>query len=172
MPIHKRLEVEIETRKNKLQKLKNIVDKEREEREILESKKLEFPRTKLSYEVQRRRAYVNKSHSLGGDFDGEKDPNSSHMHFINFLRDHQAWEFRKKKKIEQKREKKEESLEKQLTFAPKINPKSYQILPKYIEPVEQRLMKRHQEHEEKLARVRSAQKLTFTPTIYHRNQNR
>ena len=64
-------------------------------------------------------------------------------------------------------EEKEEKLAQQLTFTPRINEKSKQlVVEKSKERVEDRLLKKGFETEQKLKRIQSAQRLPFQPNIY------
>ena len=146
---------------------------EREMKEKHVSDQLYFPRTRMSYEVQRKRNYINDLHVQNQDLDeGVQQAYSSQQQFLNFLRDHQAWEFRKKKKIEEKVEEKENKILSELTFTPQINETSLKLVPKSIERVENRLLRKGVESEEKMNHIRSARVLPFRPNIYGRNQSR
>jgi hypothetical protein len=165
IPIHKRLEVELENRKAKLQKLEKQVKAERVKKDKSKSDELYFPRTKLSYLVQERRSYINTTHATNEDFD-VKPIDTSHQQFMNFLRDHQAWEYRKKKKIDDRLKIKEDKILQQLTFTPQINKKSLSLIPNKHERVETRLLRQAAQTEAKLENRRSAQELPFRPNIY------
>lgn len=60
----------------------------------------------------------------------------------------------------------------QLTFTPKINDKSYQLVPNTSEKVENRLLNKGIKRDEKLKRIQSAQRLPFKPNIYNKNRAR
>lgn len=120
IPIHKRLETELENRKAKLQRLEKQVKAERELKDKSISDELSFPRTKLSYLVQHKRAYINDTHANNEDLITNQ-VDSSHQQFMNFLRDHQAWEYRKKKKIDDQVKIKEDKILQELTFTPLLN---------------------------------------------------
>lgn len=101
VPIYKRVDTELEKRKAKLQKITEMVTQEREQKDKLKSDELYFPRTRLSYEVQQKRSYINDKYSHTEDLTSDAiPPCSSHQQFKNFLRDHQAWEYKKQKKID------------------------------------------------------------------------
>lgn len=69
-------------------------------------------------------------------------------------------------------EEKENKIEEELTFAPKLNPTSLKLVPKHMDRVEERLLIQGAKVEEKLKRIRSAQRLPFKPNIYNKNHSR
>jgi hypothetical protein len=90
---------------------------------------------------------------------------------MNFLRDHQAWEYRKKKKIDDKVKQKEDMILQELTFTPLLNKKSLMLIPPKREKVETRLLRKAAQTEAKLENRRSAQELSFRPNIYSKGRN-
>jgi len=72
--------------------------------------------------VQQKRKSINDVQKRNEDlYFHNRNHISSHQQFINFLRDHEAWEYRKNKKLESKIEEKEQKILKDLTFTPEIN---------------------------------------------------
>ena len=97
IPIHKRVDEELKKREARKREIVDQVNKEKERKDKIESDELYFPRTKLSYEIQKKRKNVNKEHQDNEDLYFMPQAESSHQQFMNFLRDHQAWEYRKDK---------------------------------------------------------------------------
>lgn len=169
MPIHKRVESEMEKRKVKLQNLTNQVTQERELKKKLESDELYFPRTQLSYEIQRvHYQYDNENQDL--QFVDSRL--SCHEMFKNFMRDHKAWEFRRDEKIKKKIEEKEYKIQQNLTFRPKINEKTNELLPKRTGKIENRLIRQGLKTGEKLKQIYDSNVFPFTPNIYQKGHNR
>ncbi|CAI2366010.1 unnamed protein product [Moneuplotes crassus] len=166
VPIHKRVHSEIKHRQAKLDKLQQSVWQERKNKEKMESDELFFPRTKLSYELQRKRRSINIIHEKNQDLYHNYSLQTSHQSFMNFLKDHEAWDYRRQKKIEEEKTKKEQKILEELTFTPSINQNSYKLLPKRNESVEERLMMRAAKSQAKLESMRLAQEFSFQPNIY------
>lgn len=129
-----------------------------------------FPRTQLSYHVQRKSLA-----SLGianEDLKMEGYKWTSQQAFKNFIKDHQAWQYKRDKKIADKVQQKENKIVEQLTFRPKINDHSLEILPKRTQKIENRLMKEGQKIDEKLRSIYESHTFAFQPNIYNKNHNR
>jgi len=119
-----------------------------------------------------RRKSINNLHIQNQDLYFEHQPISSHQQFMNFLRDHEAWEYRRKLRIKKSLEDKEEKMQKELTFTPDINKKSRQLIPIRSGSVETRLLKQAQDSERVKEDKRIAQEFSFKPNIYSRRGSR
>ena len=161
-PIWKRVDEEMERRKGRMQRLKEQVEMEREEKDRNESDQLWFPRTELSYEVQSKRNYRHT---------GDEILSWREM-FNNFLRDHQAWDFRKKAKIEKQVEEKVVKEMSDATFTPNIDGHSRILALGREDKIEWRLIKQGIEYENRLIQMQKSQKLSFKPWIYSKTRSR
>lgn len=174
IPIYKRVDTELEKRKARLQKLTAEVLQEREIKDKFLSDQLFFPRTQLSYEVQNKHYYgtdksIEIDEDVNKDLDDIKDKKhrlSNKQMFANFMHDHQAWEMRKKRKIDKKLEEKESKIRSELTFTPRINEHSQHLASKRHGRVESRLLSVGNRTNEKIKQIQKSQILSFKPMIY------
>ena len=118
-----RVDEEIQKKKARMERLKEQVMQERELKDKAVSDQLWFPRTQLSYEIQRKHYYAERE--IDNNMLIENNPPiSSRQTFINFLKDHQAWDYRKKAKIDLQIQQKENKVMENVTFTPSIDKKS------------------------------------------------
>ena len=174
VPIHKRLDTEIQQRKAKLAELTNRVAEEREMKEKQNLEELHFPRTQLSYEVQRKHSTNQRSqHNL--DIQADDNANtkmSCREMFQNFMKDHQTWQYKRDKKIADQKEKKQAKISETLTFRPQINNRSIELVPKRTGKIENRLINEGQKLDQKLRQIYESHTYAFQPNIYRRNHTR
>lgn len=153
-----------------MQRLKDQVQQERELKDKTASDQLWFPRTQLSYQVQRKHCY---NHVEADSREEAKLPISSRQTFINFMKDHQAWDYRRKAKIESQLQDKENQTMQDVTFTPTIDKRSQRLASKRDDwKIECRLLNQGVQYKNRLKELQNSQKLPFKPCIYDKNRSR